>query len=79
MRTGGVAAVEAPSTALEVRTGLRDALNLDLVGPWAGHSLAEERLPRRERPSNYYLTGFLIPTGTPPEKRADAETDKSVK
>jgi hypothetical protein len=28
-----------------MRAKLVDALRLDLVGPWEGHSLAEEKLP----------------------------------
>jgi hypothetical protein len=67
-----------PKTALEVRERLVEALKLDLVGPWAGHALAEERLPGWVRPSNWYLTGFLIPSGTPPEKAADADEDDDV-
>jgi hypothetical protein len=59
-----------PEGSLEVRERLVEALRLDLVGPGAGHALAEERLPGWVRPSNWYLTGFLVPTGTPPEKRA---------
>ncbi len=50
-----------PATSLEVRERLVEALKLDLVGPWAGHALAEERLPGWVRPSNWYLTGFLLP------------------
>ena len=65
----------APADSLEVRARLVEALKLDLVGPWAGHALAEERLPGWVRPSNWYLTGFLIPSGTPPEKSADADED----
>ena len=65
-----------PATALEVRARLVEALKLALVGPWAGHVLAEERLHGWKRPSNEYLTGFLIPSGTPPEKRADADEDE---
>ena len=34
---------EVPATSLEVRERLVEALKLDLVGPWAGHALAEER------------------------------------
>jgi hypothetical protein len=60
-----------PATSLEVRSRLVEALKLALVGPGAGHPLAEERLHRRERPSNWYLTGFLIPSGTP---RGEAST-----
>ena len=67
-----------PTTSLEVRKRLVDALKLDLVGPWAGHALAEERLPGWVRPSNWYLTGFLIPSGTPPEQSADADEDEDL-
>ena len=67
---------DAPATSLEVRERLVDALKLDLVGPWVSHALAEERLPGWVRPSNWYLTGFLIPTGTAPEKSADADEDE---
>ena len=63
----------APASSLEVRARLVEALKLDLVGPWAGHALAEERLAEWPRPSNWYLTGFLVPSGTPPDKRADAD------
>jgi hypothetical protein len=69
---------ESPSSSLSVREKLVDALKLDLVGPWPGHRLAEERLPARERPSNWYLTGFLIPSGTPPEKAGDADEDDDM-
>ncbi len=46
-----------PTHALEVRARLVEALRLDLVGPWTGHALAEERLQGWVRPSNWYLTG----------------------
>ena len=68
----------APTSSLEVRARLVEALKLDLVGPWPGHGLAEERLPGWVRPSNWYLTGFLIPSGTPPEKSADADEDDDL-
>src|SRR5713101_5470979 len=68
----------APANSLEVRAKLVEALELDLVGPWAGHALTEERLPGRVRPSNWYLTGFLIPSGSPPEKSADADEDDDL-
>ena len=59
----------------EVRSRLREALELDLVGPGAGHPLADERLPGWVRPSNWYLTGFLVPRGAPADQRADADAD----
>ena len=63
------------TTSLEVRERLCYALNLDLVGPWAGHPLEAERLPGWVRPSNWYLTGFLIPSGTEPELRGTEDED----
>lgn len=60
----------ATLTPVEVCAQLVDALELDLVGPWAGHVFANERLPGWVRPSSWYLTGFLIPSGTPPAKSA---------
>ena len=64
-----------PTNSLEVRERLVEALNLDLIGPRAGHDLASERLPGWVRPSNWYLTGFLIPAGAPPMQSADADED----
>ena len=68
----------APANSVEIRGQLVEALKLDLVGPWAGHALAAERLPGWVRPSNWYLTGFLIPSGTPPEKSADDDEDDDL-
>ena len=73
-----ITANHAPDSPVEVRALLAEALDLDLIGPWAGHELAEERLPGYIRPSNWYLTGFLIPSGSPPEKSADADEDDDL-
>lgn len=43
----------APAGSLEVCGRLVEALGLDLVGPGAGRGVADERLLRRERPSNW--------------------------
>ena len=59
----------------EIREEIVRALRLDLIGPWAGHSLADERLPGWVRPSNWYLTEFLVPRGAPVEQRGDADVD----
>ncbi len=67
-----------PTTSLEVRERLIEALKLDLVGPWVGHELADERLPGWVRPSSWYLNGFLIPSGTSPEKAADVDADDDL-
>ncbi len=67
-----------PSSSAEVRARLVEALRLDLVGPWATHPFAEERLPGWVYPSNWYLTGFLIPVATPPEKASDSDESEDL-
>ena len=67
-----------PTTSLEVRERIVEALKLDLVGPGPDHALAEERLQGWVRPSSWYLTGFLIPSGTAPERSADADEDDDM-
>ena len=64
-----------PAESAEVREAIVRALRLDLVGPRAGHALADERLRGWERPSNRYLTGFLVPRGAPVEQRGDVDVD----
>ena len=71
----------APTTSVEVRQRLVDALRLDLIGPWAGHRLSTERIPNyggRTRPSNWYLTGFIVPSGAPPHPEVVAESDDNI-
>ena len=63
------------SDSEDARARLVEALKLDLVGPWSGHEFDGEQLPGRERPSNWYVAGFLIPTGTPPERSGDGDDD----
>lgn len=65
-------------SAVDVRARLVEALKLDLVGPWHEHPLADERIPAWIKPSTWYLTGFLIPSGTAPEKSADADEDDDL-
>ena len=67
-----------PTTSQKVRARLAEALNLDLIGPWAGYELAEERLPGWVRPSNWYLTGFLVPSGAWPEHYTEADSDEDL-
>ena len=69
---------EAHADPRAVREHLVEALNLDLIGPWENHAHAGERLPGWVRPSNWYLTGFLIPSGTDPEQSADADEDDDL-
>src|SRR5262245_37560972 len=63
---------------IDVRQRLVEALELDLVGPWPGHPLETERLPIWTRPSNWYATGFLIPSATPPEYASDPDENEDV-
>jgi len=66
-------------TSEDVRKQLVDALRLDLVGPGVDHPLAEEQLSESDRPSSWYLTGFLIPSETEPEHRAqDVDDDDDL-
>ncbi|HWK27758.1 MAG TPA: DISARM system helicase DrmA [Solirubrobacter sp.] len=62
-------------TPAEIRRRLVETLELDLVGPWPGHELEQEMLHRRNRPSNWYLTGFLIPVASDEAQAADDEAD----
>ena len=66
------------STSAQVRDQLVESLKLDLVGPWPGHAFEHERLPGWERPSVWYLTGFLIPSGTPPDQSSDLDEDDDL-
>ncbi len=68
----------APATSAEVRAYLARALHLDLIGPSASHELAEERIPGWVRPSNWYLTGFLVPADAPPEQGGDADEEDEL-
>ena len=65
----------SPPDAAEVRDRLEEALRLNLVGPGSDGPLATEELPGWVRPSNWYLTGFLVPTGTRVEQRADDDAE----
>ncbi len=62
--------------SVEVRERLVQALRLDLVGPRPGLGDPEERLPGWERPSRWYLTGFLVPMEAPVEARSEAEDEE---
>ena len=64
-----------PVESAAVREEIARALRLDLVGPWAGHPLADEGLPGWVRPCNWYLTGFLVPRDAPIGQRGDADVD----
>ena len=72
---------DAPVSDLIRRAG-------DQLGPVRSSSTWSDRgrttnsrmssLPGRIRPSNWYLTGFLIPSGTPLEQAADADENEDL-
>ena len=68
----------AAQTAIEVRRRLERVLERDLVGPDHGHPHAEEMLPGWQRPSNWYLTGFLVPVSAGPDESSDADSDEEI-
>ena len=70
-----------PNTSREGRDRLVAALKLDLVGPWSVHPLELEQLPNYTgglRPSNWYLTGFIVPPRTRPTTGAEAEASDDL-
>jgi hypothetical protein len=63
---------------VEVRAQLADALRLDLVGPGEvlgaeGRVLGDVREILLQRPSTWYLTGFLVPLDAAPEQKTDEQ------
>lgn len=64
----------------DIREFLVDALERDLIGPLMGgerlDELSGEVLP--ERPSRWYLTGFLVPSGAPEDQRVDDSQDEQL-
>jgi len=65
---------------VDVRAQLVTALELDLIGPRADApehaAYLDERLP--ERPTSWYLTGFLVPFEASAEDRAGDDIDDEV-
>lgn len=62
--------------SVEIRADLVAALRLDLVGPDNAHAFAHELLP--DRPSRWYLTGFLVPTEAPTEQKTDETSNDEI-
>src|SRR5262245_13288318 len=69
--------------AVDVRSQLVDAFRLDLIGPGevlgsANHVLGDvaEILP--QRPSTWYLAGFLVPLDAAPEQKTDEQGSDEV-
>ncbi|MBW4595312.1 MAG: DISARM system helicase DrmA [Brasilonema angustatum HA4187-MV1] len=65
------------TTPAEVRSHLTDALQLDLVGP-TPNDTTHAREILTQPPSKWYLTGFLVPFGAPPEVRSDDTSNDEI-
>lgn len=66
-------------TPVTVRAQLTDALRLDLIGPGEvlgaeGQTLSDANEILPQRPSTWYLTGFLVPLDADPEQKTDAQS-----
>lgn len=64
---------------VDVRAKLVDALRLDLVGPGEvlgvdGLVLGDPTEVLPQKPSTWYLTGFLVPTDADPEEKTDEQS-----
>src|SRR5439155_10429087 len=57
----------------EIRGQIAQALLVDVVGPGSGESGTTEELS--ERPSSFYLTGFLAPQSAPKKQRGGSDDD----
>ncbi|MEZ5847256.1 MAG: DISARM system helicase DrmA [Geminicoccaceae bacterium] len=75
-------AMPAIVTSADVRSRLLEALRRDMIGPLpdhpdgspgADHDLQNERL--RDRPSDWYMTGFIAPTGEVDRQAAENRDD----
>lgn len=61
-----------PITHLDCRKNLVEALRYDLVGPMLDDELLDQR------PTRWYLTGFLVPKGAGPDDRSDPLADEDL-
>lgn len=61
----------------QIRQNIIDTLQLDLIGPDNSDAdLATEILP--QPPSQWYLTGFLVPDGTPAQQKIDDDFNQEL-
>lgn len=75
MTTRLVASSVPPASTPQIRENIVDAVKLELLGPWEGHPLQDEILPIRDRPSRFYITGYLVPQEIATQFRPDAKMD----
>src|ERR1700742_2319965 len=65
-----------PTSPVEVRHDLVDALQIDLIGPTGLLGNHNEILP--QTPSRWYLTGFLVPTEADENQRCDPTSNDEL-
>ena len=64
------------TTSLDVRTGLLRTLRRDLIGPGPeDDDLHRERLPGTDKPSSWYMAGFIVPVEDESAAVAQGESD----
>jgi hypothetical protein len=66
----------SPTSPVDVRRDLVDALQLDLIGPTGALGNHKEVLP--QAPSRWYLTGFLVPTDADEGQRSDPTSNDEL-
>ena len=62
--------------SVEVRQKLNEALVLDLIGP--SKTLGDQNEMLRQKPSSWYLAGFLVPTDADEDQKVDPESADSM-
>lgn len=63
-------------TSRQARADLAETLELDLIGPRNNHGCATELLG--DSPTQWYLTGFLVPVSADSDTRLDDSVDEEI-
>ncbi len=63
-------------TSRQARTDLAETLQLDLIGPENDHAFSRELLG--DSPTQWYLTGFLVPVNADAETRLDDTQEDEI-
>ena len=64
------------STSSAIRSELVEARKLDLVGADNHHAFGNELLP--DAPSQWYLSGFLVPSEAPADQKTDETSAEEI-
>ena len=64
------------STSSAIRSELVEARKLDLVGADNHHAFGNELLP--DAPSQWYLSGFLVPSEAPADQKTDETSSEEI-